>query len=131
MAPNYVTKNGTVEIILVEFMVDAIEVHWSRWIVHPVLGGLEVEGGLVHGADSRRRVLVLGSLRAEEQGSAPIAAAEGVGYIAGEEEAGYVGAEDEDREEEGPSLGHGGRCGGREERRGSEVGGDKKGEGVM
>lgn len=111
MAPNYVTKNGAVEVILVEFMVDAIEVHRSRWIVHPVLGGLEVEGGLVHGAGRRWvLVLVLGCLRAEEEGSGSIAAAaEGGGYIGGEEEVGGVGGEGERREEEeGPGLGHGG-----------------------
>lgn len=87
MAPNYVTPQGAIGIILVEHVVDTIVVHWSIWIVDPVLGGLEVVGGPVPLADDGGDLL---GLRVEED-SPPIAAAD--------EEA---GGEENKEEEEGP-----------------------------
>jgi hypothetical protein len=79
-------------------MVDAIVVHGSTWIIDPVLGRLEVVGSPVplagNGGDFLRPCT--------EEGSLAIPAAD--------EELGHTGGEGkEGKEEEGPSMGHGGQ----------------------
>jgi len=78
-------------------MVDAIVVHWSIWVIDPVLGRLEVVSGPVPLADNGGDLWRLG----EEEDPLSIAAAD--------EEVGYKGGGEEDKEREGPDLGHGDR----------------------